>query len=75
MVDARYCAFGRLGGAFAEARHILAWQQWLQHQTILINEYHLSAIDPKACRFLAEEMEKFFFGGGSGKPQGYQPGK
>ena len=52
-----------------------AWQQWLQHQTMLINEYRLSAIDPKARKFLAEEMEKFFFGGGSGKPDGYQPEK
>ena len=42
---------------------------------MLINEYRLSAIDPKARKFLAEEMEKFFFGGGSGKPDGYQPEK
>lgn len=50
-----------------------AWQQWLQHQTMLINEYRLSAIDPKARKFLAEEMEKFFFGGGAKKPEGYVP--
>lgn len=50
-----------------------AWQQWLQHQTMLINEYRLSALDPKARKFLAEEMEKFFFGSGSEKPKGYQP--
>lgn len=52
-----------------------AWQQWLQHQTMLINEYRLSAIDPKARKYLAEEMEKFFFRGGSTKPAGYQPEK
>ncbi|MDE2196260.1 MAG: oxidative damage protection protein [Gammaproteobacteria bacterium] len=52
-----------------------AWQQWLQHQTTLINEYRLSAIDPKARKFLEAEMEKFLFGGGSEKPQGYQPEK
>ena len=50
-----------------------AWQQWLQHQTMLINEYRLSAIDPKARKFLAEEMEKFFFVGGVEKPEGYVP--
>ena len=52
-----------------------AWQQWLQHQTMLINEYRLSAIDPKARKYLAEEMEKFFFGAGSETPAGYQPEK
>ncbi|MDE2070633.1 MAG: oxidative damage protection protein [Gammaproteobacteria bacterium] len=50
-----------------------AWQQWLQHQTMLINEYRLSAIDPKARKFLAEEMEKFFFGGDAKRPEGYVP--
>lgn len=50
-----------------------AWQQWLQHQTMLINEYRLSAIDPKARKFLAEEMEKFFFSGGAKIPEGYVP--
>lgn len=45
-----------------------AWQQWLGHQTMLINEYRLTPVDPKAREFLETEMEKFFFGGGSSKP-------
>lgn len=45
-----------------------AWQQWLGHQTMLINEYRLTPIEPKAREFLETEMEKFFFGGGSDKP-------
>jgi len=45
-----------------------AWQMWLQHQTMLINEYRLTPIEPKARKFLEEEMEKFFFGEGSAKP-------
>ena len=48
-----------------------AWQQWLRHQTMLINEYRLSVIEPKARKFLEEEMEKFFFSGGAQKPEGY----
>ena len=48
-----------------------AWQLWLQHQTMLINEYRLVPIEPKAREFLEAEMEKFFFGGGSDAPQGY----
>ncbi len=39
-----------------------AWQQWLKQQTMLINEYRLSAIDPKARKILEEEMQKFLFG-------------
>jgi Fe-S cluster biosynthesis and repair protein YggX len=50
-----------------------AWAQWLKHQTMLINEYRLSPIEPKARQFLVAEMEKFFFGGGSAKPGEYVP--
>ena len=50
-----------------------AWQQWLRHQTMLMNEYRLTPIDPKARKFLVEEMEKFLFGGGAQKPEGYVP--
>jgi Fe-S cluster biosynthesis and repair protein YggX len=48
-----------------------AWQQWVRHQTMLLNEYRLSPIDPKARKFLVEEMEKFLFGSGAQKPEGY----
>lgn len=41
-----------------------AWADWLEHQTRLINEYRMTPADPKARKFLEEEMEKFFFGGG-----------
>ena len=56
-------------------KHIskLAWKMWLSHQTMLINEYGLSLIDPKAKEFLREEMKKFFFGEGSAKPAGFVP--
>ncbi len=50
-----------------------AWQMWLGHQTMLINEYRLSMIDPKSRTFLMDEMEKFLFGDGSEKPVGYTP--
>ena len=45
-----------------------ARQKWVAHQTMLINEYRLTPIDPNARKFLEEEMEKFLFGGGSEKP-------
>lgn len=50
-----------------------AWGMWLAHQTMLINEYRLTPLEPKAREFLEQEMEKFFFGEGSGKPEGYVP--
>ena len=46
-----------------------AWKMWLGHQTMLINEYRLTPIEPKARKFLEEEMEKYFFGGGSEIPK------
>ena len=50
-----------------------AWKMWLSHQTMLINEYRLSLIDPKAREFLQTELQKYFFGEGSEKPEGYNP--
>ena len=45
------------------------WQMWVGHQTMLLNEYRLTPVDPKARKFLEEEMEKYFFGEGSDKPK------
>jgi len=50
-----------------------AWAEWLKHQTMLINEYRLSPLDPKTRQFIASEMEKFFFTGGAARPEGYVP--
>ena len=52
-----------------------AWQQWMGHQTILMNENRLSPIKPEDRAFLEQEMEKFFFGEGSEMPEGYVPPK
>ena len=49
-----------------------AWAEWLKHQTMLINEYRLSPIDPKNRAYLEEQMEKFFFGEGSDTPPDFQ---
>lgn len=48
-----------------------AWNLWIAHQTMLINEYRLVLVDPQARAFLKQEMEKFLFGEGSEKPAGY----
>ena len=64
---------GELGQRIFESVSREAWQLWLRHQTILINEHRISPIDPESRKFLETEMEKFFFGEGSAIPEGYVP--
>ena len=53
-----------------------AWNAWIKHQTMLINEYRLSPIDPEHRKFLETEMEKFFFSDETAaKPDDYVPPK
>jgi Fe-S cluster biosynthesis and repair protein YggX len=66
---------GELGKRIFEQVSKQAWQDWLRHQTMLINEHRLSPLDPKSRRFLEGEMEGFFFGAGAAKPAGYVPPK
>ena len=47
------------------------WQRWVAHQTMLINENRLMPVEPKARKFLEGEMEKFLFGEGAAKPEGF----
>lgn len=64
---------GELGQRIYEQVSKRAWQDWLKHQTMLINEHRLTPINPEHRKLLEEEMEKFFFGGGSSAPAGYVP--
>ncbi|MGB5623849.1 MAG: oxidative damage protection protein [Gammaproteobacteria bacterium] len=64
---------GELGQRIYDNVSRQAWQQWLGHQTMLINEYRLTPIEPEARKFLEGEMEKFFFGEGAVQPEGYIP--
>ena len=64
---------GTLGQRIYEHISQEAWQAWLNHQTMLINEYRLNLTEPKSREFLVQEMEKFLFGDGSDTPEGYQP--
>ena len=64
---------GELGKRIFENVSKEAWQRWVAHQTMLINEYRLTPIEPKARKFLEAEMEKFLFGAGSQAPEGFQP--
>lgn len=66
---------GELGERIMESISQEAWQMWLSHQTMLINENRLSLIDPSAREFLATEMEKFLFSDNYEMPEGYTPPK
>ena len=64
---------GKRGQDIYETVSKRAWAEWQKHQTMLINEYRLTPVDPKARKFLESEMEKFFFGAGSEAPKEFVP--
>lgn len=64
---------GELGQKIYDSVSKQAWQRWVAHQTMLINEYRLTPIEPEARSFLEKEMEKYFFGEGSAAPKEYVP--
>jgi Fe-S cluster biosynthesis and repair protein YggX len=64
---------GPLGQRIFESVSREGWARWVKHQVMLMNEYRLSPIEPKARKFLEAEMEKFFFGPGSDRPAEFKP--
>ena len=64
---------GELGKRIWENVSKEAWQGWIKHQTMLINENRLSLADARARKYLAEQLEKHFFGDGADAAQGYIP--
>lgn len=50
-----------------------AWQEWLEQQTMLINERHLNMMDVEARAFLQEQFDKFIVGDDYEKADGYVP--
>ena len=48
-----------------------AWLDWQTHQTMLINEKHLTLVDPEARKYLQQEMDKFFAGEDYDQAEGY----
>ena len=50
-----------------------AWQTWLKHQTMLVNENRLNLADQRAREYLKRQMENHFFGSGADAAAGYVP--
>jgi Fe-S cluster biosynthesis and repair protein YggX len=52
-----------------------AWQMWLEHSKMLINEYRLDLMSPRAQQILREQVEQYFFGEGAQLPPDFVPPK
>ena len=52
---------GELGKQILENVSKEAWQMWLDHQTMLINENNLNLFEASSQSYLKEQMEKYFF--------------
>ncbi|KEA62443.1 putative Fe(2+)-trafficking protein YggX [Marinobacterium lacunae] len=64
---------GALGQEIFDNVSKQAWQEWTDHQTMLINEKHLNLMDPQSRKYLQEEMQKFLSGEDYDKAEGYVP--
>lgn len=66
---------GPLGQRIFENVSKEAWQGWIRFQTMLVNENRLNLADVQARKYLAGQMENYFFGDGTKMPEGYVPQK
>jgi Fe-S cluster biosynthesis and repair protein YggX len=66
---------GELGKRIYESVSKEAWQAWQVQQTRLINENRLQLADPRARKYLLEQTDMYFFGGGADEASGYVPVK
>ncbi|MEN9559799.1 MAG: hypothetical protein RLZZ502_1010 [Pseudomonadota bacterium] len=64
---------GELGKRIFDHVSKEAWAAWIKHQTMLVNENRLSLADQRARKYLAEQMDKHFFGTGADVATGYVP--
>lgn len=64
---------GELGKRIWENVSKEAWQEWIRHQTMLVNENRLNLADIRARKYLTQQMESYFFGDGADRPAGYVP--
>ena len=52
---------GELGKKILNSVSKEAWQMWLDHQTMLINENNLNLFEESSQEYLKEQMDKYFF--------------
>ena len=66
---------GELGQKLYDNVSKEAWQGWIRHQTMLINENRLSLADPRARQYLTQQLQNYFFGQGADAVSGFVPPK
>lgn len=65
---------GPLGERIFEQISAKAWDGWVEHSKMIINEYRINAADPNAVQILMDQCEQYFFGDGQvARPEGYVP--
>jgi Fe-S cluster biosynthesis and repair protein YggX len=50
-----------------------AWEEWLEHQKMLINEGQINLADKESRNWLNEQMDLFLSGKDYAKPTGFKP--
>lgn len=66
---------GPKGQEIFETISAQAWQEWMQLQTMLINEKQLNMMDMGARTYLGEQRDKFFNNEDYEQAEGYIPPK
>jgi Fe-S cluster biosynthesis and repair protein YggX len=62
-----------LGRRIYESISKEAWQLWIAHSTMLVNEYRIAVGTAQGREFLLKQCEEFFFGEGSELPPDFKP--
>ncbi len=52
-----------------------AWNMWMEHCKMLLNEYRLNPAHKEDQAAIVKQMEQFFFGEGAALPKEYVPPK
>ena len=66
---------GDLGRRIFENVSKEAWKNWLEQHKMLVNENRLNLADKKARDYLAQQMDRHYFGEGADAAVGYVPPK
>ena len=64
---------GELGKKIYENVSKEAWDGWIKMQTMMVNEYRLNLSEAPARKYLAAQMERYFFGEGADTPEKANP--
>lgn len=65
---------GPLGERIYKEISAEAWNDWVEHCKMIVNEYRIHSADQNAIKMLMEQCDLFLFGeGGVSAPEGYVP--